>query len=195
MKLRTRIAVVAAGAVAVAVVLVSAAAFVLARQQLRSEIDDSLVERAVAIQRLGDDPLGLVGSEGPMRRGFGFIAGSRGPTFDTVYYQFTLPTGEVLIPEGQAVLPPVDGDMAADTLALTDARVDGVHVRMVTVNTEVLGSVQIARPLTEVDATLAGLAAALFIFGTVGGLIGGSVFKVEPQAPTLEHAPPPPPVG
>ena len=31
------------------------------------------------------------------------------------------------------------------------------------------------------------------IFGTLGGLIGGSVFKVEPQPPTLEHAPPPPP--
>jgi len=31
------------------------------------------------------------------------------------------------------------------------------------------------------------------IFGTVGGLIGGSVFKVEPQAPVQEQAPPPPP--
>jgi len=31
------------------------------------------------------------------------------------------------------------------------------------------------------------------IFGTLGGLIGGSVFKVEPQAPVHEQAPPPPP--
>jgi hypothetical protein len=31
------------------------------------------------------------------------------------------------------------------------------------------------------------------IFGTIGGLIGGSVFKVEPQAPVQEQAPPPPP--
>ncbi len=171
MKLRTRIAVVAAAAVAVAVVLVSAAAFVAARQQLRSEIDGSLVDRAVAIQHLGDDPEGLVGAEGPMRRGFGFLAGSRGPAFDTVYYQVTLPTGEVLIPEGQEVLPSADLDAAADGLVLTDARVDDVHVRMVTVNTELLGFVQIARPLTEVDATLAGLAAALFVFGTVGVLL------------------------
>ena len=168
MKLRTRIAVVAAAAVAVAVVLVSAAAFVLARQQLRSEIDESLVERAVAIQHLGEDPRGLVGSEGPMRRGFGFLASSRGPAFDTVYYQVTLPTGEVLIPEGQDVLPPADVGVAEDTIALNDARIDDVHVRMVTVNAEVLGFVQIARPLTEVDATLAGLAAALFVFGAVG---------------------------
>jgi len=170
-KLRTRIAVVAAAAVAVAVVLVSAAAFVMARQQLRSEIDDSLVERAVAIQRLGEDPRGLVGSEGPMRRGFGFLAGSRSPAFDTVYYQVTLSTGEVLIPEGQETLPPANTDSATDSLVLTDARVDDVHVRMVTVNTDVLGFVQIARPLTEVDATLAGFAAALFVFGTVGVLL------------------------
>lgn len=33
------------------------------------------------------------------------------------------------------------------------------------------------------------------IFATVGGLIGGSVFKVEPQAPQYEQAPPPPPIG
>ena len=31
------------------------------------------------------------------------------------------------------------------------------------------------------------------IFGTIGGLIGGSVFKVEPQPPVQEQAPPPPP--
>jgi two-component system sensor histidine kinase MprB len=170
-KLRTRIAVVAAGAVAVAVVLVSAAAFVLARQQLRSEIDDSLVERAVAIQRLGEDPRGLVGPDGPIRRGFGFLAGSRGAAFDTVYYQVTLPNGDVLRPEGQGALPLADVDVAADALVLADVRVDDVHVRMVTVNTDVLGFVQIARPLTEVDATLAGLAAALFVFGTVGVLL------------------------
>ena len=171
MKLRTRIAVVAAAAVAVAVVLVSAAAFVLARQQLRSEIDDSLVERAVAIQRLGDDPRGLVGADGPIRRGFGFLGGTRGPAFDTVYYQVTLPTGEVLIPEGQGVLPLANADAAADSIVLTDARVDDVHIRMVTVSTDVLGVVQIARPLTEVDASLAGLAAALFGFGAVGVLL------------------------
>lgn len=78
MKLRTRIAVVAAAAVAIAVVLVSGAAFLAARQQLRSEVDESLIERAVAIQPPGDDPRGIVGPDGPMRPGFGFFAG-RGP--------------------------------------------------------------------------------------------------------------------
>jgi two-component system sensor histidine kinase MprB len=171
-KLRTRISVVAAAAVAIAVVLVSAAAFIVARQQLRSEVDDSLIERAVAIQRLGDDPRGIIGSEGPMRPGFGFFSiGGRGSAFDTVYYQVTLSGGEVLIPEGQAALPPAEPNTAAGRLVLTDAHVDDVHIRMVNVQSDLLGTVQIARPLTEVDATLAGLAAALFAFGTVGVLL------------------------
>ena len=42
---------------------------------------------------------------------------------------------------------------------------------MATVQSDLLGIVQIARPLTEVDATLAGLAAALFTFGIVGVLL------------------------
>lgn len=172
MKLRTRISVVAAAAVAIAVVLVSAAAFLVARQQLRSEVDDGLIERAVAIQRLGDDPRGIIGSEGPMRPGFGLFGfGGRSSAFDTVYYQVTLSTGEVLIPEGQAVLPPANPDVAGGDLVLADVHVDDVHVRMATVQSDLLGIVQIARPLTEVDATLAGLAAALFAFGTVGVLL------------------------
>jgi two-component system sensor histidine kinase MprB len=42
---------------------------------------------------------------------------------------------------------------------------------MATVQSDLLGTVQIARPLTEVDAALTGLAAALFAFGTVGVLL------------------------
>ena len=172
MKLRTRIAVVAAGAVAIAVVLVSAAAFLVARQQLRSEVDDSLIERAVAFQGLGNDPRGIMGSEGPFRRGFGLFGfSSQGSAFDTVYYQVTLSTGEVLIPEGQGILPPANTGVGDNAVVLSDARIDDVHVRMATVQSDLLGTVQIARPLTEVDATLAGLAAALFAFGTVGVLL------------------------
>jgi two-component system sensor histidine kinase MprB len=163
---------VAAAAVAIAVVLVSAAAFVVARQQLRSEVDDSLIERAVAIQRLGNDPRGIMGSEGPIRRGFGLFGfGGQGSAFDAVYYQVTLSTGEVLIPEGQGLLPPADTAVGADVVVLNDAHIDDVHVRMATVQSDLLGTVQIARPLTEVDAALTGLAAALFAFGTVGVLL------------------------
>jgi two-component system sensor histidine kinase MprB len=171
-KIRMRIALVAALAVAVAVVLVSAAAFLAARRELRSSIDESLVDRAVVIQRLADDPKGILGDEGPMRLPLGLLGG-RGATFDAVYYQVMLPTGETLVPQGQAPLPMVDTDLAVEHPVLTDARVDGVHVRMVAFHSDLLGVVQIARPLTEVDAALGGLALALLVFGSVGVLLAG----------------------
>ncbi|MEA2009378.1 MAG: HAMP domain-containing sensor histidine kinase [Actinomycetota bacterium] len=170
MKLRTRIVLMAAVAVAVAVILVSAAAFLLARRELRSEIDESLIERALVIQSLADDPRGIVGAGGPLHSPFGLFGG-RGPSFDTVYYQVTLPIGEVLIPEGQAPLPLVDNDVALRQALLSDENVDGVHMRMITFVSEPLGLVQMARPLTEVDATLAGLAIALSFIGLIGVLL------------------------
>lgn len=160
----------AAVAVTIAVILVSAAAFLLARRELRAEVDESLIERALVIQSLADDPRGIVGSGGPLRPPLG-ILGGRGPSFDTVYYQIALPTGEVLIPEGQAFLPTVDGDVALNQALLSDETVDGVHMRMVTFVIDPLGLVQMARPLTEVDATLAGLAIALSFIGLIGVLL------------------------
>ncbi len=170
MKLRTRIVLMAAVAVAVAVLLVSAAAFLLARRELRSEVDESLIERALVIQSLADDPRGIVGSDGPLHPPLG-ILGGRGPSFDTVYYQVTLPTGEVLIPEGQSSLPAVDGEVAPHQAFLSDENVDGVHMRMITFVSDPLGLVQMARPLTEVDSTLAGLAVALSFIGLSGVLL------------------------
>jgi two-component system sensor histidine kinase MprB len=170
LKLRTRIVLVAAVAVAVAVILVSAAAFLLARRELRAEIDESLIERALVIQSLAGDPRGIVGSDGPLRPPLG-ILGGRGPSFDTVYYQVALPTGEVLIPEGQSSLPLVEGDVAQHQALLSDENVDGVHMRMITFVSNPLGLVQMARPLTEVDATLAGLAIALSFIGLIGVLL------------------------
>jgi len=169
-KLRTRIVLVAAVAVAVAVVVVSAAAFLLARRELRSEVDESLIERALIIQGLADDAHGIVGEGGASRPPLGLLSG-RGPSFDTVYYQVTLSTGEVLIPEGQAPLPPADGSVTANQAVLSDEDVDGVHVRMITFASDPLGLVQMARPLTEVDATLAGLALALSVIDMIGVLL------------------------
>ena len=166
MKLRTRIALIAAIAVALGVVLISGAAFLSARRELRAEIDESLVERALVIQNLADDPRGIVGSKGPIHLPLGLFAG-RGPSFDTVYYQVTLPSGDILIPTGQAPLPAA-GDVHPEKVILSDESIDDVHVRMISFTSETLGLVQIARPLTEVDGTLAGLAVALFTVGAVG---------------------------
>lgn len=171
MKLRTRIAVVAASAVAVAVILVSAAAFLVARQQLRSEVDESLTERAVSFRRLVDDPRSFVGQDGPGRGGLGFLGG-RDPSFDTVYYQVVGPTGDILASTEGVTLPAPEPGLRPGDMVLTDEDVEGVHVRMVSVRYDLPIVVQIARPLTEVDATLAGLAVALLVFGLVGVALG-----------------------
>jgi two-component system sensor histidine kinase MprB len=170
LKLRTRIVLTTAVAVAIAVVLVSAAAFILARRELRSEIDESLIERALVIQSLADDPRGIVGADGPFVLPLG-VLGGRGPSFDTVYYKVTLPTGDVLIPEGQTPLPRVDEDVAQRPASLSDVNVGGVHMRMITFVADPLIVIQMARPLTEVDATLAGLAVALSVVGLIGVLL------------------------
>ena len=112
----------------------------------------------------------MVGPDGPLHAPLG-ILGGRGPSFDTVYYQVTLPSGDVLVPEGQEPLPVVDEDVAIHQALLSDENVDGVHVRMITFVSDPLGLVQMARPLTEVDATLAGLAIALSFIGLFGVLL------------------------
>lgn len=174
MTIRTRIAVVAAAAVAVAVVLVSFAAFFAARGELRAEVDESLIERAVLIERAAEEIRPFI--EGPVAvRGIPGLGRGLGPTFDTLYYQLIAPDGTPVFPSDQAELPPVGAEDLASGPILEDIRVDGVHMRMISFEARGFGIVQIARPLTEVDATLSGLAAVLLIVGVVGTLLAGAI--------------------
>jgi len=174
MKLRTRIALIAAAAVAAAVILVSAVAYIAAGRELRSAIDKSLVERAIVVQQLVNEPGAIIGEDLAGRPAYGLFGG-RGATFDTVYYEVTLPTGEVLVPEGQSLLPEPDPAEVHVRPILSDEWVDDIHLRMISFPSELLGVVQIARPLTEVDAALAGLAVTIFIFGALGVLLAAGV--------------------
>ena len=132
MTLRARIASVAALAVAAAVLATAVFTYVAVRSSLRGEIDDSLTNRATGIgQPGGPGPGGNPPPPGllrPRREPFG------GP--GTVA-QFIEPTGSVLRPGGGGPGIPVTDQ--ARTLArsggdayLTDAHVDGTHVRVLT---------------------------------------------------------------
>jgi two-component system sensor histidine kinase MprB len=172
--IRTRIAVVAAAAVAVAVVLASFAAFFAARRELRAEIDESLIERAVLIERAAEEIRPFI--EGPIAvRGIPGLGRGPGPAFDTLYYQLIAPDGTPVFPTDQAELPSVNAEDLASGPVLEDIRVDRVHMRMVSFEAGGFGIVQIARPLTEVDATLSGLAAVLLLVGVVGTLLAGAI--------------------
>ena len=173
MSLRARIATVAAAAVALAVIAVSVSAFLAARIELRAEVDSGLLERTMIVEEAVEEFEQITGDR-PFRLPPGILGNVRSD-FDVVYYQLNLPNGRVIVPQGQPALPAVDARSMLDGAVLSDETVDGVHVRMASVDAGRLGVVQIARPLTEVDATLSGLAVILLAIGVIGTLLAGVI--------------------
>jgi two-component system sensor histidine kinase MprB len=149
--LRTRLTVVAAMAVAVAVVLASALVYVLVRSELRGRIDDSLRLGADVIAQLPIRP------EGPVVPGFRVLPtpleGIR------VYVQAITDEGVAAPRRGGRGLIPVSDRAAAVAAGNEDAffgdvRVGGIHLRVYTRPDSPGIAIQVARSLEEVDATL-----------------------------------------
>jgi two-component system sensor histidine kinase MprB len=164
---RTRLALAAAAAVALAVILASLTVFLVVRSELRAEVDDALRNRAEEISRLPPDMVGraLFG------RGPG-LGGAEG------YPQVVEPDGsthrspgdDVPLPVSDRVIDVADGD---EDPFLSDARVEGTHLRMITFQYPPY-AIQVARPLTEVDNTLDRLRTYLILIALAGiGLAGG----------------------
>jgi two-component system, OmpR family, sensor histidine kinase MprB len=164
---RTRLALAAAAAVALAVVLASIVGYVVVRSQLRAEVDTALKQRAEQISRLPPDMVeralfgpgpGLGGAEG--------------------YPQVVVPGGRTIRPRGADAELPVservlDVGRGESEIFLTDARVEGTHLRVITFPYEPY-AIQVARPLTEVDNTLDRLRTYLILIALAGiGLAGG----------------------
>jgi two-component system, OmpR family, sensor histidine kinase MprB len=162
MSLRTRIALAAGLAVAVAVIGVAVAAYLAVRSELRGEVEDSLVARAEFFAlRLPEPgppgPPGLRGGRGevvPAPRSPGTpFGGAEGVA------QLIGPDGSVFRRPDDGAALPVD-DRARETARngsgryFSDVDVDGTHLRMLTVGIGPDGAIQIARPLDEVDAAL-----------------------------------------
>ncbi len=176
MTIRRRIALVAASAVAVSVVLVAVASFLLAERQIMAPIDESLLSRAAIIESVppGTFPPGL-------REDFvkkeGVFAQRRGD-FDSTYYQVILPGGgTVNAGADDLVLPvPAPDEVTTEAPTLRSAWVDGLHLRIVTVYQPEAGVfVQLGRPLTEADETLRRLAVMLAVTGLLGIAVAGGL--------------------
>lgn len=171
MTIRRRIALVSATAVAVAVVLVAIGAFVGARRQVMTQIDDSLVARAEFIAEIHpQDLLAIFGVQRPNapreRVGLRLVG-----DFDTSYYQVILRNRRVVnIGDDDLVLPePRAADLEPEHITLRSVWVDGVHLRVATVvrnEGEII--FQIARPLTEADAFLSRMSMLLMVGGVIG---------------------------
>jgi two-component system sensor histidine kinase MprB len=147
MSFRARLTLVAAAAVALAVIVASLVVYFAVRGQLRGTVDDSL--RTMAGQ-LAQTPLhdfkhfAAPPSELGGAPGYPQLVGAGGRPF--------LPPGEtVALPVNRRVM---DVARNGSGTYLTDARVNGTHIRMLTFPYAPGFAVQIARPLTEVDHSL-----------------------------------------
>jgi two-component system sensor histidine kinase MprB len=166
MSFRARLALVAAAAVALAVVLASVVVYVVVRDQLRSTVDDSLRERAQEISHRAPDR--VFGGPGPE---FGEAGG---------YPQLVLADGRTLRPRGKtAPLPVTDHvlDVASGNSDgyFSDARVEGTHLRVLTFPYLPGYALQVARPLTETDDSLAQIRLLLFLIAAGGIAVAGGL--------------------
>jgi two-component system, OmpR family, sensor histidine kinase MprB len=173
MSFRARLALVAAAAVALAVVLASVVVYVVVRDQLRSTVDDSLRERATEISHR---PLAEV-FRGP-DPAFGGAGG---------YPQLVLADGRTVLPRDQTTPLPVTErvlDVAAGNgdAFFSDTRVGGTHLRVLAFPYVPGYAIQVARPLTETDDSLAQIRLLLFLIAAGGIAVAGGLGLVVSRA-------------
>jgi two-component system, OmpR family, sensor histidine kinase MprB len=189
---RARIAVASAVAVALAVVVASALVYVIAREELRAPVDEALERRAA---ELAASPLGIY--EGPS--GISYLAVR--PEFGEArgYVQLVKSDGTLLVPARQKTRLPVSDDVlelaggGMQGTSWSDVRVGGTHLRVLAFAYGPDAAVQVARPLTEVDASLERLGLFLLLIAACGVAIAavlGLVVSGAALAPVrrLTHA-------
>jgi two-component system, OmpR family, sensor histidine kinase MprB len=165
MSFRTRLALVAAAAVALAVVLASVVVYIVVRNQLRSTVDEALKDRAAEVARA---PLRAFRfGEGAFLAPGAALGGAQG------YIQLVDSDGNTVRPPEEIVELPVSQDALEVALGdngafFDDSHVAGVHVRVLTFPYADGYAVQIARPLTEVDHSLGRIRLFLFVIAAVG---------------------------
>jgi two-component system sensor histidine kinase MprB len=173
LSLGSRLAVAAALAVAIAVALGSVASYVAVRAKLRGEVDSALQNRMDVVDSVqkalhAGEPFPGVGRVLPSEK-FGGAGG---------YIQFitSASTGEVETLPVSTRAREVAGGARGPFLA--DEHADGVHVRVLTLPLIPGYGVQIARPLTEVDHTLAQLRVLLALITAAGILLALGLGRV-----------------
>jgi two-component system, OmpR family, sensor histidine kinase MprB len=178
MSFRARLALVAAGAVALAVIVASAVVFVVVRNQLRGDLDASLRTRAQEIARgplhLEAGPGGTYLDPGPFFGGVGYIQAVRAD--GTVYKSF-LERGR--LPVDKRVLASARG---ARGRYFSDARLDGSDWRVYTVPVGNGFALQVARNLGEVNHTLHRIGIFLILIALGGIAVAAGLGLAVSQA-------------
>jgi two-component system, OmpR family, sensor histidine kinase MprB len=179
MTFRRRIVVLAAAAVAVAIALASVVTFVVVRHELRGGVDASLRDlrpKVLFVSRTNAGP-GADTAAGGTTVGPGDVFQARLPPTafggSAGVVQARLPNGDVIrsatgpaLPETAAVREVASGKREE---SLRDATIRGVHTRVFTARGPDGSTLQIAKPLTDVDDALRRLRWIL-LGVTVGGV-------------------------
>ena len=180
MSFRTRLTLAAAAAVAIAVVAASAITYALVRNELRDGVDETLQRRAEALPALrilGDPEGGQFLGIPPERFG--------GPA---VLTQLVDEAGQPIVPPGGETIPVSGRARAAATGVIDqpfyeDARVEGTHLRVLTVPLATPGyALQVARSLEEVDDALARIRRFLIVIALAGIGLAAALGLVVAQA-------------
>lgn len=169
MTFRVRLTLVAATAVALAVALASAVVYVVVRDQLRAQVDDSLRDRAVEVSRAPvprrgryfDIPAPLFGGPG----GYIQAVSADGRTLLSREASIEIPVTERALNVARGTEEPFFEDRTiADT-----------HVRVLTFPYEPGWALQVLRTMTEVDDTLARLKWLLVAIASAGILVAAGL--------------------
>jgi two-component system sensor histidine kinase MprB len=166
MSFRARLTLAAAAAVAVAVVGASAITYALVRNELRSQVDETLQSRASDLPP-HLDVIGDPGGEqflGLRPERFGGVA---------VFTQLVTRDGKAITQPGSGELPISERALAAargeiDEPFYEDAHVERTHVRVLTIPLGGGFAVQVARSLEEVDSILGRIKRWLIALALVG---------------------------
>jgi two-component system sensor histidine kinase MprB len=179
---RARIAIAAAGAVALAVVLASILVFFVVRGELRGQIDETLEARAREISTV---PIAEI--QGPS--GESYLGIRRGFGEPNTFVQLVRADGTALrqpfddfeLPVTRGVIEIAKSDLGREAV-FTDINVDGTHVRVLTFPFDAGYAAQIARPLTEVDEALGRLRLILVLVALSGIAIAAAFGLVVSRA-------------
>ncbi len=175
MSFRVRLTLVAATAVALAVALASAVVYVVVREELRAQVDDSLRDRAVEVSRAPTPRGRFFDIPGPLFGGpGGYIQAVRsdGRTFLSR-------DAEIPIPVTQRALDVAQG---AEGPFFEDRTVSNTHVRVLTFPYQPGWALQVLRPMTELDDTLARLRWLLVAIAAAGILLAAGLGLIVSRA-------------
>jgi two-component system sensor histidine kinase MprB len=165
--LRGRLTVVTAAAVAIAVIGVSVAAWLLLRDQLRSEVQSDLYEQATTLAK-HTDPTRL---QSPPS----WVKSDVSTLFGVVY-----PNGSSRQPVFQTAKLPVSAQDVSVSVGdsgpiLRDVHVDKVHYLMLTMHSARGDAVQLADDLTDVDTTTTNFGVLLGVADAIGIVIAAAL--------------------